>query len=148
MCAFITSGGANVGSSQINDGAIINADINVAAAIAQSKIAGTLNGNTDIISVETTAGTTHSLTTVAGQKVIVWAKGSIAETTTTLTLTLKYNGVTKDTVVQTYNDTGASSWPFALVYTETPGAATQNITIETTSGTINNPVIVVIKVKA
>src|SRR3990167_456011 len=50
-------------------------------------------------SIETTIGTTsatHSLTTVAGQRVIVWAKGNYTASSGSNTVYLKYNGVTKD----------------------------------------------------
>lgn len=38
--AFLQSGGSVVGSAQINDGAIVNADVNAAAAIAATKLSG------------------------------------------------------------------------------------------------------------
>lgn len=95
-------------------------------------------------SFETTTGVTHSLTTTAGQVVAVWAKGDLDPGSGSYTITLKYNSVTKDTVSL---DSGGDSWynkqPFALMYTETPGAATQNITVETSGGTLANVVIMV-----
>ena len=97
------------------------------------------------ITIETTTGTTHSLTTTAGQKVIVLAKGNLNQTGgTEITVTLKYNTVTKDTV----SIQGSSSHKdaFALMYTEIPGAATQNITVETGSESIANVVIIVMKI--
>lgn len=95
--------------------------------------------------IETTTGTTHSLVTVADQKVMVWAKGWIDDGTgTERTVELKYNGVTKDTTV--VQGSGSSTNPaFALMYTETPGAGTQNITVTTTGGTLMNVVIMVLK---
>ena len=97
-------------------------------------------------SVETTTGTTHALTTVANQQVLVSAKGVVVATSTVNTVTLKYNGVTKDTV--TVGGTGAGTnlnSAFSLMYTETPGAGTQNVTVETSGGTLSNVVIVVQK---
>src|SRR4051794_37900880 len=95
--------------------------------------------------VETTTGTTHSLTTVAGQKVIVWAKGSVnGSGGINQTVLLKYNGVTKDTIlVRAGNSTDT---PFEVMYTETPGAATQNITVTISGDTLNNVVIIVLKI--
>lgn len=90
--------------------------------------------------IETTAGATHSLVTVADQKVMVWAKGT--DDSGGGTIELKYNGVTKDTVVIGNH---AYSHGFALMYTETPGAGTQDITVTTTSGSITNAVIMVLK---
>lgn len=112
-----------------------------------------LTGNTlsstaaAVVTIETTAGATHSLTTTAGQKVVVWAKGnSTASDANTRTLELKYNGVTKDTVTITPNQfSSQDGWvlPFALMYTETPGAATQDITVTTSNGSVGNVVIIV-----
>ena len=84
------------------------------------------------ITIETTAGSTHSLTTTANQKVIVWAKGSISGDANTKTAILKYNTVQKDAVSMDDGDSFQS--PFALMYTETPGAGTQNITVEASGG--------------
>jgi len=95
--------------------------------------------------VESTAGATHSLTTTAGQVVLVSVTGQLnTASSANETLTLKYNGVTKQTIV---SDIG-STWntqivPFAMQYTETPGAATANITVETSAGTLSNVVIIV-----
>ena len=92
--------------------------------------------------IETTAGTTHSLTTVAGEKVIVWAKGNVTNSGQMI-ITLKYNGVVKDTVILNPNSTPKG---FSLMYTETPGANTYNITIDTEGTTCENPVIIVLKI--
>lgn len=105
-------------------------------------IAAALN---DLIIIETTAGATHSLTTIASQKVIVWAKGNINQTGGIQTVNLKYNSVTKDTssIFQGNTNEPAS---FSLMYTEVPGAATANITVD--GVTVENVVIIVLKVKA
>jgi hypothetical protein len=98
------------------------------------------------VSSETTSGVTHALTTTAGQRVIVWAKG-YKDGDNNATITLKYNGVTKDTLY--LGNGGGSYWsemPFALMYTESPAAGTRNITVETTAGSINNVVIIVMKI--
>lgn len=100
-----------------------------------------------IITVEKTTGVTHSLTTTASQKVIVAAKGVLIATNTVCTVTLKYGGVTKDTVTVGGTGAGASlNSAFALMYTETPGASTQNITVETSAGSLSNVVIIVQKI--
>jgi hypothetical protein len=95
--------------------------------------------------IETTAGATHSLVTDGTDRVVVWAKG-YKTGNNNATITLKYNGVTKDTTV--YNN-GGDSWyhqtSFALMYTETPSAGTENITVETSAGSLANVVIMVMK---
>ena len=98
------------------------------------------------ISSETTTANTHSLITVADQKVIVWAKGDLTYGGTggAVTITLKYDGVTKDTV-KVYVTAAPTFSAFALQYTETPGAATKNITVETSSDTLENVKIIVLK---
>lgn len=126
---------------------------------------GTLSGNSDTelptekavksyvdsvvnTTVETTTGTTHSLTTTAGQVVIVTAKGDLL---TALNgspnyygVSLNYNSVEKDTSnVGGDTDGATAAFPFCLQYTETPGDATQNITVTSTGGTLENVVIIV-----
>ena len=91
---------------------------------------------------ESTTAATASLATTATQRVIVWAKGDIT-TTAIVTLTLAYNGVTKDQVGVGY--TSSIRFPFSLIYTEVPGAATNNITVTTTGGTLANVKIMVLK---
>lgn len=97
------------------------------------------------ITIETTTGVTHSLTTVAGEKVIVWVKGILTGSANP-TITVKYNSVTKDTLAFSGTNSTSAYYPFALQYTETPGADTQNITVATSSGSISNVVIIVMKV--
>jgi hypothetical protein len=146
--AFITSGGASVTTSEIVDGTIVNADINAAAAIALTKLSGLIGNPGTFLSVEQTTGATHSLTTVANQRVIVIGKcdgaalgGGVAG------MTLSYNGVEKDRAgFQADSDNG----PDALIafYSEVPGAGTQNITIGTFgSVTLSNQKILVIKLQ-
>ena len=95
--------------------------------------------------IETTAGVTHSLVTTASQKVIVWAKGYVLNDSGTVTVSLKYNGVTKDSVLVRPSSSGHEI-PFALMYTETPGAATQNITVDdNTAASVNSVVIIALK---
>ncbi len=99
---------------------------------------------------EFTAAATHSLTTTATQKVVVWAKGSLAKTAagaTSITISLKYNNVTKDTVVP-YNENTTTNRAWALMYTETPGAATADITVTTDGGSLSEVVIMVLKIPA
>lgn len=101
--------------------------------------------------VETTAGTTHSLTTIAGQKVIVWAKGAILDggyDGGNYAINLKYGGTLKDVTYQQLGNT-SNKYGFALMYTETPGAATANITVDFTApgggGTLSDVKIIVQK---
>ena len=98
------------------------------------------------IAISTAAGTTLSLTTTAGQRVIVWAKGGANAPLGSpgITVYLKYNNVTKDSLALCATDqAGAGSADaFALQYTETPGAGTQNITVETSAGSIADVVII------
>lgn len=91
---------------------------------------------------ESVTGTTESLTTTATQRVIVWAKGDIT-TTAIVTVELAYNNVVKDRVGVGY--TSSIRFPFALIYTEVPGAATNNITVRATGGTLANVKIMVLK---
>lgn len=142
--AFLQSGGTIVGSAQITDGAIVNADINAAAAIAQSKIAGHTNASTDIIRVESTAGTTHSLTTAAGERVIVFASFTPDGAAGIVTVNLKYNSVVKHTMSVGSNSDNTG---MTLQYTEVPGAATANITVDSSAGTIGSCVITVLILK-
>jgi hypothetical protein len=144
---IFTGGGSQVGSAQINDGAIVNADVNAAAGIAQSKIAGNANAAGDIVSVETTAGVTHALTTLAGERVLVIAKGNLSDGTgTARTISLNYNGVAQDSVVTTGGGS-ATRIGFCLTYTAIHGADTQNITVTTTGGALENVDIMVLKLK-
>lgn len=84
------------------------------------------------ITIETGTSATYSLTTVANQRVIVWAKGRLTGAVGEEAVELKYNGVTKDTNASL--GTSITLGGFALMYTETPGAATANITLEATGG--------------
>jgi hypothetical protein len=43
--AFLTAGGSQIGSANITDGSIVDADINNSAAISLSKLSGALAGN-------------------------------------------------------------------------------------------------------
>jgi hypothetical protein len=142
-----TSGGSIVTSANIVDNEIVNADIATGAAIAQSKIAASTGANTELISFEQTVGVTHSLTTVAGQRVIVIIKGDTDSTAAQGTVIAQYNAVTKDTVRVGDSAGTLQKCPFSLVYSEVPGAATQNITV--TSGlSLANVVISVIKLRS
>ena len=143
-----TGGGSSVSSANIVDDAIINADVNSAAAIAQSKLAGTPNTSAGLISYESGTSVPYALTTIALQRVLVIVRGSInfnAGTTQT-TLQLQYNGVTKDTCnIGTMSTGGNAVLPFVMMYTEVPGAATQNITIVSSAYTPTEINIQVIK---
>lgn len=83
-----------------------------------------------ISSVIETTSLPYSLTTIAGQRVVVFAKGGTGTfpTGSETDFTLSYNGVVKDTVK--LRAAGASERVgFSLMYTEIPGAATADITI-------------------
>lgn len=92
----------------------------------------------------TASTTTLSMTTTAGQKVIVWAKGDLSVTSSglqSITVSLNYNGVAKDTIVP-YNENTTSTRAFSLQYTETPGAGTHDITVTTASGSLARVAII------
>lgn len=94
-------------------------------------------------SIEHTVGTTHSLTTVANQKVVVTAKGRVVGSSVDMSVTLLYDGVAKDSVVvRTGNNNYGASW--CLTYVETPGAATEDITV-TSSNSLSEVKITVQK---
>jgi hypothetical protein len=101
------------------------------------------------VNFESSTGVTHSLTTTAGQTVVVWAKGDayVDGNNLTRTITLKYGGVTKDTVnaKNMPGDAADNKYPFSLMYTETPGAGTANITVEISGDSVANVVIIVAK---
>lgn len=147
--ADINTNFANLNSDKIETSAI-DTDTSLAANSdskipSQKAIKAYVDAFSSPFSVETTSGTTHSLTTVASQRVVVWAKGWLSADVNNRTVTLKYNGVTKDSVTIDESDTAAGNIPFALLYTEIPGAATQNITVETSGGTLNDVKILVFK---
>lgn len=94
-------------------------------------------------SIESTVGSTHPLTTVAGQKVLVTAKGDFTGTSGNIFIYLKYNGVTKDTVQ--IRGGSLDYTPFCLQYVEVPGVGTEDITVESSSGGLGRVVITVQK---
>jgi hypothetical protein len=141
----IGQGGGVVGSAQITDGAIVDADVNAAAAIAQSKIAASLNGNTDLITTEVGLTDTLSVTTVAGQRLIVLANFNLTGGAGACTCDLKYGGVTKKTINAMNNATQTGSF---MEYTEIPGAGTANIQIVPSAGSVTNATILVIKLRS
>lgn len=104
---------------------------------------GTWAGGTAGIAVYSASGATLSLTTTANQKVVVWAKGELDIGTGggTRTINLKYNSVVKDSVIGRDNSSTPSIlMPFALMYTETPGAGTHDITVD--GATVTDVVII------
>ena len=101
-----------------------------------------VDDNAGGVAIETTTGATHSLTTSAGQTVVVWAKGSFTGSSFARDITMSYGGVIKDTVVM--EAAGSSDEiPFSLMYTESPSAGTANVTVEAASATLQNVVIIV-----
>lgn len=145
----LNSGGSLVNSDNIVDGSILNADINGAAAIALSKLAGLVGEPGELISIETTAGATHSLTTDGKQQVLVIAVGTHpAASSTAETVSLNYNAVAKHTItIDVGSSFGSERFPFTVMYLEKPAAGTQNITVTTSAGSIQDCVIMVIKLK-
>ena len=109
--------------------------LNASGVLDRTFISGTMT-------FQSTAGTTLSVTTVAGQQIMVFARGRNSGSAGNGTASLKYNGVTKDSVAITSQ---ATPTPYTLFYTEVPGAGTHDITLETDVGSINNPMIMVIK---
>lgn len=101
-----------------------------------------------VITIQTGTTATTSLTTTAGQKVIVWAKATATPSTNTSTVTLAYNGVTKDTV-DCHGLQGAlasAACPVSLMYTETPGAATHDITLTANNSCGLANIVVIIQI--
>lgn len=148
--AVINTNFSNLNSDKIET-SYIDTDTTLAANSdakipSQKAIKAYVDANSTLsIASETTAGATHSLTTTATQRVVVWAKGTtrIGGSGNT-TIELKYNGTTKDTVVLD-SASAAEDFAFALMYTETPGAATANITVTDSNGTSSDVVILVMK---
>lgn len=127
----------------------MNADI--AAIVAQGAPDASIStkGINYLPIIETTTGVTHSLTTIAGEKVIVWAKGSLTDAANDRTIKLTYNGVQKDILSVDASSSG-DDVPFSMMYTETPGAGTANITVISDSGgsgVLSQVVIIVMKIK-
>jgi len=88
--------------------------------------------------VGTSSTATLSVTTSGTETIMVWAKASHegGGSASNAIISLKYNAVTKDTVVS--DDGAAASGSVALQYTEVPAAGTQDITLTTSSGTLAN----------
>lgn len=141
----IGSGGSVVGSAQITDGAIVNADINNAAAIDLTKLAGLIGNPGNFVSIDVASGATYSLTTVANQKVFVLAVITGDGSGGFTTARLKYNAVDKDTRDVGYYSPEA--WTAVLMYSEIPGAGTQNVTVTMDAGTVTNCRMVIVKLK-
>lgn len=104
------------------------------------------------VEVITNASDTYSLTTIANEQVIVFAKGyNVGDNNTAHTVSLKYNGVTKDSVSCRYTD-ALDTDAFSLMYTETPGAATHDITVDTTrtanGASVASVVMIIIKIRS
>lgn len=145
MPIFIGGGGTTT-SSTIVDNEIVNADINSAAAIAQSKLGVSTDQNTDIVAVQESTDALLSLVTVADQRVVVHVVGECVSSGAAGVVTLAYNGVTKQEHDVKYSNTQGGA--FSLMYTEIPGAATANITVAGGGGcTINSYKIVAYKFK-
>ena len=143
-----TGGGSAVGSAEINDGAIVNADVNAAAAIALTKLAGLVGNPGSFISIEQTTGTSVNVTVDGNTRILVLAKGNQANTgNETVDATLRQAGVTKDSATSNAGS-GGDQVPFALMYSEVPAANTYTVDVITSSGGgIANVKIIVIKLR-
>lgn len=95
-------------------------------------------GSSGYVQVFSATGTTLSITTIANQKVVVMVSGlQDSAGGTNPTISLLYDGVTKHSIV---NGQGNNT-PFSLMYSESPGAGTKNITVTTSAGSLSNVVI-------
>lgn len=106
---------------------------------------GAAGSNAPQVSASVTSSTTVSVTTTSGQTIVVIAKGTIIPGLVARTVSLKYDGVAKDSDsvgLLAINLEAA----FTLIWVGTPGAQTKNLTLETTGGTINSPAISIIKI--
>jgi hypothetical protein len=80
------------------------------------------------ISVSSANGVALPLTTSAGDKVVVWAKGLITGTTNVSSVALMYNGVIKDVISLSQSaDFNTNPLTFSLMYSEVPGAQSASI---------------------
>lgn len=94
-----------------------------------------ITGSVKTVSASQSTNATTSLTTTAGQVVLVLARVDITHNNSNAyTITLQLGGVTKDSSVIKYSNTNQSN--VFLHFVETPGATTQNLTIGTTGGSI------------
>jgi hypothetical protein len=80
---------------------------------------------------------------VAGQKVLVFAKGSYEMTSSQGSVTLSYNGVQKD--ISTIQGSSGHDDAWSLMYEEIPGAGTHDIAVAQANGVLSNVRIIVIK---
>lgn len=137
----------NVGAETIQD---ISDDIAAIIAAGAPPATATTTGLVYLPVIETTVGATHSLTTVANEKVVVWAKGVVVQANggTPADVLLKYNGVTKDTTSVTAEAAGNSTQlAFTCMYTEVPGAGTHDITVTCSGYTLSQVSIIVLKIR-
>ena len=81
-----------------------------------------------LISIESGIGATYSLTTLANQKVLVFAIIDTDFSTNATTVNLDYDGVTKDTI--DFRGGSGTRHSITLAYEEVPGAGTANITVD------------------
>ncbi|NTW33369.1 MAG: hypothetical protein HGB12_12230 [Bacteroidetes bacterium] len=148
---FIIKDNGNVGINTTNPGAKleVNGSIKItdgnqaAGKVLTSDANGLASwqaGGGSVSDIVAASGASLSLTTVANEKVIVFAKGDAYNGT----VYLQYDGVTKDQVYL-YHNAASYGCGFSLMYTETPGAGTKNITV--TGPACENVKIIVIKVK-
>lgn len=100
------------------------------------------------LSVETVAtGTTYeTITTVANERLMVWANGDCLVGATFSAITLEAGGTSKDTVV-CVGSAAAHRFPFSLFCTEVPGATTTTYMIRRTNGTLNNCKIMILRMR-
>lgn len=102
-------------------------------------------GNT--VTVETSTSSTYSLTTTASQTVIVMCKAVMSGNGWNGNVFLNYNGVAQDQAQIRLQGGGFTAYqPYQLQYTAVPGAATANITVTSDTGTIQQIVLIIIKI--
>lgn len=145
----ITSGGSLINTQSIVNGTIVNEDINAAAAIALTKLAGLIGNPGDFISIAQTTGTTVDVTLDGNTRILVLAKGDITTTgNETVTYSLRQDTVVKDTVISNASS-GGDRVPWSLMYSEVPAADTYTIDVidDAGMGDVANVKIMVIKLR-
>lgn len=119
----------------------LNVQANATSVIASSTLTGR-------IITTSTAGASLSLSTVATDQVTVWARGTISGSTSAGSVAVIYNGVTKD-ALEVKQAAAADQTAFSLMYSETPGAASQTVVVSVIANgnlSINNPRIIIQKI--
>lgn len=144
-----TGGGSSVGTAEINDGAIVNVDVNAAANIALTKLAGLIGNPGSFISIEQVSAATTNVTVDGNTRILILAKGHLDDIgNETITVQLRQQTVVKDTVIANAGS-AADQVPFALMYSEVPanGTYTVDVVEDDAAGGASNVKIIVIKLR-